>query len=79
MAVTEPDKKLGRTDEEIDDALRLLAGKGGKRQLTAEQLKEAGSTISRGDLENYERFLFPRRYLQVRHEIGKESARRFPG
>jgi hypothetical protein len=72
QAVTERNKSIAHTEPEVDLALKMLAFNGGNAHLTAKQLKEEGLDITRYKLEGWRERSFPRRYHQIRNELGKE-------
>jgi hypothetical protein len=78
-AVSEQGKKLRHTDAEVDLALKLLAINGGKTIVTEEQLLSQNIQVHRNTLANWREHCFPRRYAQIRHELGREITEEVAG
>lgn len=78
-AVSERGKKLKFTESEVDAALKLLIANGGNSKITASQLEEEGLPISRETLEWWRDNSFPRLYMRLRKEMGREVGERIAG
>jgi hypothetical protein len=78
-AVSERGTPIQHTEAEVDAALRLLVANGGKTTTTAKQLTEEGLTIGEEQLRKWRDRSFPRRYMQLRTEMGLEVAEKIAG
>jgi hypothetical protein len=78
-AVTERGTQLVQTEAEVDLALRLLVLNGGKYKPTVEQLEAEGIAISRDSLRNWRDTAFPRRYYEIRRDLGRDVGEEVAG
>lgn len=79
-AITERGGSLQHTEAEVDAVLRLLVANGGKCAPTATQLEEEGlANVTRDTLQHWRDSAFPRRYMRLRTEMGREVAEKIAG
>ncbi len=76
---TEGGKTISRPPEEIDMCLRVLILNGGDCKNTAIQLKEEGIKVDRNALKSWRDKSFPRRYAQLRRELGRDVSEEIAG
>ena len=79
QAVSERGRHIRHTDDEVNLALKLVVLNGGRLKNTSEQLEEEGFVISRNTLRDWRDKAFPRRYAQIRHELGKDVTEEMAG
>lgn len=78
-AVSERGKKIRHSEAEVDLALKLLVLNGGKTIVTEEQLLSENVRVHRNTLRTWRDHCFPRRYAQIRHELGREVTEEIAG
>jgi hypothetical protein len=78
-AVTERGKVIHKTEAEVKAALRLLVLNGGELRLTAKQLRDEGLPIKEQTLAWWRDRSFPRLYMQIRKELGRDVAEDIAG
>lgn len=71
QAVSERGGTTQYAEDEVNAALTLLATNGGRPTITSEQLKEEGIKVSREVLASWRDKQFPRRYHEIRQQLGK--------
>jgi hypothetical protein len=77
---TERGRTIRHSQDEVDLALSLLATNGGSYKPTVEALEEEGITdIPREKLRNWRDNAFPRRYTQLRRELGRDVGENVAG
>lgn len=76
---TENGGAVSRSPEEIDVCLKVLILNGGDCKNTALQLKEEGIKTTRGTLADWRDKKFPRRYAQLRRELGRDVSEEVAG
>lgn len=75
---------VNRTPEEVDMCLKVLILNGGDCKNTAIQLKEEGMKVEgmkvdRNALRKWRDTMFPRRYAQLRRELGRDVSEEIAG
>jgi hypothetical protein len=70
---------VNRPPEEVDMCLKVLILNGGDCKNTAIQLKEEGIKVDRGALAKWRDRMFPRRYAQLRRELGRDVSEEIAG
>ena len=76
---TEGGATVSRSPEEIDMCLKVLILNGGDCKNTAIQLKEEGVKVDRNSLKSWRDKSFPRRYAQLRRELGRDVSEEIAG
>lgn len=71
-AISERGRQIRRSENEVDTILRLLALNGGKTTITEEMLLSENIHLNRNTLRTWRDESFPRRYAQIRNELGQE-------
>lgn len=79
VAVSERGVRLHHSDAQVDLALRLLVLNGGRVEPTVKMLKEEGLSLTRATLQGWRTKQFPRRYWQIRQELGKDMSEEVAG
>lgn len=79
QAVTERGAIIQHTDDEVTLAFKLLTLSGGNLKETSRQLAAEGFKIHRNTLRSWRDRSFPRRYAEVRRELGKEVSEEIAG
>lgn len=77
-AVTESGTRTRSHDDEVNLALKLLALTS-NATLTLEQLEAQGISLHRNTLRQWRDKYFPRRYAQIRRELGREVSEEVAG
>lgn len=78
-AVTERGKRIARTEDEVKASLRLLILNGGECRRTAKQLRDEGLPVKEQTLAWWRDRSFPRLYMQLRKELGREVSEKIAG
>lgn len=78
-AVSERGKVLHKTEDEVKACLRLLALNGGQQRLTAKQLRDEGLPVKEQTLAWWRDRSFPRLYMQIRKEMGRDIGEQIAG
>lgn len=78
-AISERGATTRYTEAHVDLALRLLALNGGKVKPTVQMLEEEGVPVAYATLRSWRHHVFPRRYWQIRHELGKDISEEVAG
>ncbi len=78
-AISERGRQIRHSDAEVDLALKLLVLNGGKTIVTEEQLLSENVRVHRNTLRTWRDFAFPRRFAQIRHELGREVTEEIAG
>lgn len=76
---TENGATVARPPEEIDMCLKVLILNGGDCKNTRLQLKEEGVGVNRETLQRWRDRMFPRRYAQLRRELGRDVSEEIAG
>jgi len=79
-ATTERGVRIRFSEDEVNLALKLLVLNGGSYKPTVEQLKAEGiDNIPREKLRHWRDKAFPRRYWQIRQELGRDVSENVAG
>jgi hypothetical protein len=78
-AVTERGKRIHKTEDEVKASLRLLVLNGGEVRRTAKQLRDEGLPVKEQTLGWWRDRSFPRLYMQLRKELGREVSEKIAG
>lgn len=78
-AVTERNRRIEFTTDEVEAALTLLAANGGKPKRTAEQLAEQGLEVAAEALRSWRDRSFPKRYEAIRREQRRDIGEKIAG
>lgn len=70
---------VNRTPEEVDICLKVLILNGGDCKNTSIQLEEEGIKVNRDGLRKWRDTMFPRRYAQLRRELGRDVSEEIAG
>lgn len=76
---TENGGTVRRTPEEVDLCLKVLILNGGDAKGSQEQLRATGLDIERHSLTEWRDRAFPRRYSQLRRDLGREVSEEVAG
>ena len=79
LAVSERGRLLRHTEAEVDLTLKLLVLNGGKINVTEEMLLAENVQVHRNTIRAWRDDCFPRRYAQIRHELGREVTEEIAG
>jgi hypothetical protein len=78
-AVTERGARTKYTEDEVKAALRQLVLNGGGPDVTAKQLRDEGLHVKRQTLAWWRDRSFPRLYMQIRKELGRDVSEKIAG
>lgn len=77
--VTERGVTIRYAEDEVNLALRLLALNGGSYKPTVDQLASEGLQMTRETLRHWRDNAFPRRYYELRRELGRDVGEELAG
>lgn len=72
LAISENGRQIFHHDDEVNLALKLIVLSNNRLSDVQEQLAEQGLTIHRNTLREWRERQFPRRYAQIRKDLGRE-------
>jgi hypothetical protein len=78
-AVSERGRVTRHSEAEVDLALKLMVLNGGRTMITEEQLASENVRVHRNTLKTWRDHSFPRKYAQIRHELGREVTEEIAG
>lgn len=76
---TERNGYVEHPEDVVEGVLKLLIANGGQSLVTAEQLKEEGLDLDRRTLESWKKTQFPRLYMRLRKDLGREVGEQIAG